>query len=112
MTEVIQIHAKFLAVLSQGLDLMTGECFANGKVLINGGHVVICRGRCAGRVENTYAALTKAIECLWTGYFVNEVAVNVQGVGIAFGTLHNVGVPDLVKERLTMLCHVDFCPFL
>src|SRR5262245_15599880 len=98
MTEIIQFNAKLCAIFAQRLNLMARQRFFNWQVLVLRGHIVIRCGCGALCIKDTDAALTQAIKCLWTRYLVNKMPVNEDNIGIAFGSLHYMRIPKLIKK--------------
>jgi hypothetical protein len=41
---------------------------------------------------------TKAFKCLWAGYFVNKVEINVKEGWLSCFGMDNMGVPNLLKK--------------
>jgi hypothetical protein len=99
MTEIIELDAEVLAIFAKRFYLVPGKDFLNGKMLIFGGHVVVGGSSSAACVENRNASLLQAGKGLWTGHFMDKVAVDIERVRIACGTLYNMCVPDFIEER-------------
>jgi hypothetical protein len=56
--------------------------------------------RCDGAVRTAYfsTGYAKAFECLWAGYFVNKVEINVKKGWLSGFGMDNMGVPNLLKK--------------
>lgn len=102
MAEVVEFDAEFLAVFAKRFDLVAGEGFLNGKVLVFCWYVVVGGGRGAVYVEDLDAALPEAVEGLWAGDFVDEVPIDKHGIGIACHAFDDVSIPDLFKNCLSL----------
>src|SRR5690606_5969612 len=98
MPQVVKGNTKLVTILAEGLNLVTRKRFLDGQVLIKRRYVMIRRCRCARGVENFYAAFPDTIESLRAGYFVYEVAIDVQYVRVPFALLHHMGIPDFVEQ--------------
>ena len=98
VAKAVEFDAECLAIFRQFVHLKTRQRLADGQVLIDGGHVVIGGGDGLSGPEHRYAALAQSVESLWTGDFVNEVAIYVEHVLPAFDGLDDVCVPDFVKK--------------
>ena len=59
--------------------------------------VVLGREREIGPADRA-AGQPQAVEGLRAGHLVQQVQVDVEQIGFAFGGLHHVGVPDLLGQ--------------
>ena len=95
MVEVVQLNAKFIAVLNQLLHLDTRHLTRGINVFGLGGYVVIHRRE--GFTRLTYRTLVRpqAVKCLRRGHFVHQMTVNVQQRGFVWRLVHNVRIKQL-----------------
>src|SRR5215831_18874179 len=98
MAKIIQVNAKLFAICPQRIHLVTRQCFLNRKVLILCRHVMICSCSSARCIKYTYSSLTKSVKCLWASDFMDKMAIDKERIGITFGMLHYVSVPDFFKN--------------
>ena len=94
----VQPHAELGAVLAQRLQLRARDRVGDGLVDVEGRGVVIL-GR-DGEVEAPHlaAGLAEAVEGLRAGHLVQQVQIDEEEVGLAFGAPDDVVVPDLLRE--------------
>jgi hypothetical protein len=97
MAEAVELDVMFFAVLDELLDLDAGELFLDGKVLVQGRHVMIRGGYDLFGPEDLDAAFVESVEGLRTGDFMYEVSVDIEYGGAALDGFDDVTVPDLFK---------------
>ena len=97
MAQVIKLNPEFFTVFSQRLDLVTRQRFLDRKMLVFGRNVVVGSGAGAFGIEDFDPAFAQAVKSLGAGYFMDKMAVDKNGIGMAPGTFDNMAVPDLFK---------------
>ena len=92
VVQIVQLNAKFVAVLDQLLHLDTRHLTRGINVFGLGGNVVIHRRE--GFTRLTYRALVRAqaVKCLRRGHFVYQMTVNVQQWGFVWCLVDNVRI--------------------
>ena len=98
----VQPHAELGAVLAQRLDLGARDRVGDRAVSSRAERswdVVVLGGDGQVGAAHLRLASAQAVERLRAGDLVEQVKVDVEQVGLAFGAAHDVGVPDLLGER-------------
>ncbi len=94
----VQPDAELRAVLAQRLQLGAGDGVGDGLVDVEGGGVVVLGGDGEVGAPHRPAGLAQAVERLRAGHLVEQVQVDEEEVGLAFGAPDDVVVPDLLRE--------------
>src|SRR5690606_36177583 len=92
----VQADAELSAVLAQGLDLRLGHRV--GDRAEHGRDVVVLGGDGELGPSHLAAGEPEPVERLGAGDLVDEVQVDVEQVGLAVGTAHDVLLPDLLRK--------------
>ena len=85
------------AVFGKFIHLQPGELFSNGKMLVQGRYVVICRSENTLWSPYRYPPALESRKGLGTGYLMNQVPVNVKHIRSLRYPVHNVLFPDFIK---------------
>src|SRR5512133_2250530 len=93
-----QLYVMFIAVFCQLFNLQPGELISYWQVLVSGRYIMVCSCKCPGGSEYRYTSFIQSIECLWTGYLVNIVLVDIENIRTIFNCVDNVVVVDLFEE--------------
>ena len=93
-------EAKLCSVVAQNLHLLCRDGVGDRQVNVGCWNVVIFGSNSEVGATQWAAGHAQTIEGLWAGDFMHEVQVDVQQVGFAFGAVHNVLVPHLLRQ-----CH-------
>ena len=99
VSERVQANTKLFCVVTQGLNLDTAGLVSDG--LINGQRrcVVVLSGNREVQAADGTSGLAQTIKSLRTGYFVNEVEVDVDEIGGAvFAFDDQVVVPHFFRK--------------
>src|SRR5690606_27574250 len=81
-------------VPGEGVDLVTGDLVPDGALLLHGGDVVVGRKQRLLRTEYLQSPCPKSRKGLGTGYFMAEVAVDIELRGTLLYCGNHVCVPD------------------
>ena len=100
---------ELIGVGSQRLDLTSRHRIGDGLIDIGGRDVVVLDRDGEVGSTNRSTGHAEAVEGLRGGHLVNEVEVDVQKIGFAFGRSDEVAIPNLLAQR--GWCHV-ICHFL
>ncbi len=86
--------------LAQRGDLLGRNLIFDLKTLVGRRRDIVVDGR-KRQVGAAHFAIrqTQSLECLGRSYFVNQVKVDVEQSGLAFGRPHNMRVPHFFKQR-------------
>ncbi len=93
-------HAELGDVALQRLDLQAAFRLGDAGAAVAGRDVVVGDGDGRVRAAHPAAGEAKALERLRAGDLVDEVAVDVEDAGAVLQPVDDVGVPDLVEQRL------------
>ena len=96
----IRQRAKFFDVFVQSVHLQLGNRVLDAFVPIACGRVVVGGGNHAVDAPELAAGHFQALEGLRAGYFVHQMAVDIQQHGAVFFFAHDVAVPEFVVEGL------------
>jgi hypothetical protein len=97
----VVVHAEILGVLVERLDLNAAFFVVDAFFTVQrGGHVVIRHGDGLFRCADFAASHAQPLKGLRRRHLVHKVAVDIQKAGAVGVFLHDMGIPDLVIERL------------
>ena len=94
------VTLELLAVGHQGVDLLLGEGISDSEGPACGGHAVVDGGQGQVRPAHRPAGHPETVEGLGGGDLVDQVQVDVEQGGFAFGLPHQMAVPNLLEEGL------------
>ena len=96
----IQADAELGAVAGQGLHLAGRDLVGHGLVDVGGRDVVVHGGQGQVGAADPAAGQPQPVERLGRRDLVDEVEIDVEEVGLALLVADEVGVPDLLRQRL------------
>lgn len=85
------------AVFGELVHLEAGQLIPDGKMLINGGDIVVSRGHCVPGTEYPEPPPVDFRESLGACHFMDQMPVNVENGRSSLDFLNHMGIPDLVK---------------
>ena len=95
---VVELNAEVGAVLAQSGNLRGGNLVDDVQAaLFGGGHVVIDRCDAPVGAAHLASGQPQPLECLRRGHLVEQLQVDIQHGGFAFGLDHHVPLPYLFK---------------
>jgi len=65
---------------------------------------MVCYGDRRIRAPNRAAGEAQALERLWTGDFMHEVAVDIENAGAVRKPFDNVAIPDFIEQGPSFVC--------
>src|SRR5665647_2136631 len=88
-------------------------------MLVLSWYVMVGSGNSSIGSEYGNAAFFQTIKCLWTGYFVDIVSVDVENIRSVFNRFYHMFIPDFVEKCfcfqncifLVFLCFLPPAPF-
>ena len=93
-------HAEFGGVAGQGLDLNAGFLILDSSRAVGCRNVVVGDGERAVRGPNRAARGAQTFEGLRARHLVNEMPVDIDQTGTVVLAMHDMRIPDLVKQGL------------
>src|SRR4029453_7955301 len=100
ITKAVDANPELARVVAEGVDLSPRYRISDWPVDIQRGRVVVlCR---ESQIRPAYLppGLPQAIESLWAGHLMDEVKINEEQIGLAFGGPYDVVVPHLLAQCL------------
>src|SRR6476619_6651951 len=94
MTKSIQFNAMIFTILYKLVNLQSRQLVADGKVLVDGGHIMICRCYHLCRPEYFHSSFFNTCKCLRACYFMNKMFVDIQNVRTVLDRLNHMPVPN------------------
>ncbi len=108
VTERMDANAEFFGVLAQRVDLRAAGQIGDWLVDVPGWGVVVFGGDGEVWAANLAAGHAQTVECLWTGYLVNQVQVDVEQVWrTIFALGDQVVIPDFFSQCKWLIAHAD-----
>ena len=103
---VVELDAKVGAIVAQRSDLRGGDLVENVQAAFNRGrHIVVHRSDRAIRAAHLAAGQPQAFKCLRRSHFMQQLQVDVEQRGLAFGLNHHMLLPDFFKQRFWQGTH-------
>ena len=100
ITQIEQPHAELEAVVAERVDLLLRDRIGDRKPPVGRGDVVVGCGEGGIRPPHAAAGQSQPLEGLRARHFMDEVPVDVEQRQFAGRGADDVGVPDLVVQRL------------
>jgi hypothetical protein len=97
MVQPIEGDPVFFTIFGQFVYLEPGKFILDGEMLINGWDIVIGSSNRVLRTEKADSPAFDPGKGLRTGYFMDQMLVNIEYRRASFDLIHHMLIPDLVK---------------
>lgn len=100
---IVQVEGVGVFVQFGDLNVVFGV-FDVVYVVGGGGYVMVGYGDGLIGVVYFVVCYVQIFECLWVGYFVDQMVVDIQDVGVIFLMVYDMGVEDFVIQCVGCVC--------
>src|SRR5215831_16848338 len=94
---VKETHVKFCAVLTKGFYLRGGNWISDACSAGISRDIMIYGSNCELRTAYSPSIEFQSLKCLWRGYFMHQVKVDIQQRGLASFFSDDMRIPDFFE---------------
>ncbi len=96
----IRFGAEMLDIAVQRFNLLARNRVLDAQFPMIGGGIVVSRGHYGIHAPRRAIGQTQAFKRLRAGYFVDQMAVDIDQTGAIVGLAYHMGLPEFVVKRL------------